>query len=113
MSENNNDDEKEWIKMQIEEDIANLNPDEKKFYLSHVSEKTVGWNHKTFLNFKKKQENFDTFIQTPLCVQEGVLKCKKCQSRRVFSVSRQVRSGDESTTVFASCSECSFSWQDN
>lgn len=45
-------------------------------------------------------------------VVEGGLECRRCKSRKILSRSMQIRGGDEGTTVFASCSECKYSWRE-
>lgn len=53
-----------------------------------------------------EQQNF---LENPFEVDEGVIECK-CGSRRTISFSKQTRCGDEGTTVFAKCVDCSKSW---
>ena len=38
--------------------------------------------------------------------------CFKCGSNNVFSVSKQVRSADEGTSVFNECRDCHNKWKD-
>lgn len=52
---------------------------------------------------------FDEFRQKDLEVADGIFQCK-CGSKKVMSFSKQTRSGDESTTVFASCTVCKNKW---
>ena len=56
-------------------------------------------------------EEYDSFLIKPFEVDEGVLECNKCGSNKTFSYSKQTRSGDEATTVFATCSNCGTSWK--
>jgi DNA-directed RNA polymerase subunit M/transcription elongation factor TFIIS len=48
-----------------------------------------------------------------IVVDEGVLQCKKCKSRRVLTITQQTRSADEGSTAFAFCSECSHTWKES
>lgn len=68
------------------------------------------WEMETFSSFAKKEEEFGNFIITPCEIMEGILKCDKCKCKKIFSFSKQTRSGDESTTVFAKCSNCQHQW---
>jgi len=68
------------------------------------------WQLPVFEKEKEMEKEFDTYQVTPYEVEDGVLQCKKCGSFRVFSASKQVRSGDESTSVFAKCVKCNCSW---
>ena len=38
-------------------------------------------------------------------IEEGVMECTKCGSKKTYSYTKQTRGGDEATTVFAICSE--------
>lgn len=68
------------------------------------------WKLPIFKDYLAIEKEFDTYQITPYEVEDGVLQCKKCKSTRVFSTSKQVRSGDESTSVFAKCAKCNCSW---
>ena len=68
------------------------------------------WGHPSFDNEKKKIEEENDFMVCPYEISEGVLKCSKCGCRKIFSFSKQTRSMDEPTTVFALCSECGNKW---
>ena len=67
------------------------------------------WKDTSFETMLKTEKEEDDFLETPLEVAEGAIKCK-CGSERVFSFSKQTRGGDESTTVFALCSSCKSKW---
>ena len=60
---------------------------------------------------KYRMKEFESFILKPFEVDEGVLTCNKCGSNRTFSYTKQTRSGDEATTVFAVCSKCNARWK--
>lgn len=64
-----------------------------------------------FDNIRYKIEEYDSFILKPFEVEEGVLTCNKCGSNKTFSYTKQTRGGDESTTVFAICSNCDARWK--
>jgi len=68
------------------------------------------YGHHRFEGIKKKIKEYDSFIIKPFEVDEGVLTCNKCNSNRTYSYTKQTRSGDESTTVFAVCSNCNARW---
>lgn len=69
----------------------------------------MGWNCSIYEDIREKIEEQDNFLIKPFEVEEGVLECR-CGSKKVFSYSKQVRSCDEGTTVFASCTECKATW---
>lgn len=71
--------------------------------------KQLIWKDSLFENMLRIEQEEDDFLETPLEIAEGAIKCK-CGSERVFSFSKQTRSGDESTTVFALCSSCKSKW---
>ena len=62
-----------------------------------------------FLDVKNALEEQHSFIENPFEVDEGVLECK-CGSRKTISFAKQIRSGDEGTTVFAKCVACGRGW---
>tara|TARA_Y100001972_G_C7621877_1_gene311907 strand:+ start:697 stop:1107 length:411 start_codon:yes stop_codon:yes gene_type:complete len=68
------------------------------------------YNHNRFDNIKKTIKEYDSFILKPFEVDEGVLTCNKCNSNKTYSYTKQTRSGDEATTVFAICSNCNARW---
>ena len=69
------------------------------------------FNNSTFDEIRSLQEEQDNFIIKPFEIEEGVLQCNKCGSKKTFSYSKQTRGGDEGTTVFAVCSECKAKWK--
>lgn len=78
--------------------------------LESIKEGKYGWSHPDFLETKFKQNEQDEFIMNPFEVEEGVLVCPKCKNSRTFSYTKQVRSCDEGTSVFASCMTCKHKW---
>ena len=92
--------ELEWIKIQIEN-----NP--------NVDPKNTGWNHPHFTELKEKEMEFELYIQTPPEVAEGVLLCKKCESKKVLSFQTQTRSADEPMTTVAKCLTWRSEWTEN
>lgn len=72
-----------------------------------LAHRQILWEHP---NLKQVRQHFyeqDNFIENPPMIDEGVIECIRCRSKRTFSFSKQTRRGDESTTVFVRCSECS------
>ena len=68
-------------------------------------------NRKEYVEFRAKIEEHDGFLVKPFEVEEGVLECGKCGSNKTISYTKQTRSGDESTSVFALCYECNNKWK--
>lgn len=104
--------EAEWIQLQVQDDLKYVH-DLNKYLTEVILSKKYGWNHKDFHQFKVKQEAFNSFLSTPVYVEEGVLQCTKCKSKRIYTSSKQTRAGDEATSVFAKCTECFVQWQAN
>ena len=44
--------------------------------------------------------------------ENSLYTCFKCGSNNIFSVTKQVRSTDEGTSVFNECHECYNKWRD-
>lgn len=61
--------------------------------------------------FRDKIQEHDGFLIKPFEVDEGVLECGKCGSTKTISYTKQTRSGDEATSVFALCYECNNKWK--
>lgn len=68
------------------------------------------WNKCVFKDQIAKEEEENNFMVSPYEISEGVLECRKCGCRQIFSFSKQTRSADEPTTVFALCSKCGNKW---
>lgn len=62
-----------------------------------------------FKKYQKDETDFINFMECP-AVEEGMFQCGKCKSKKVYTMSKQTRAGDEATTVFAKCIDCKKSW---
>lgn len=71
--------------------------------------KDCGFDSDCFEKYKNDENAYLNFLECPE-VEEGMFECRKCKSKKIFTTSKQTRSGDESTTVFARCSNCKFGW---
>lgn len=76
-----------------------------------LQDEEIGYNSQHFDNIRFLQEEQDNFIIKPFEIEEGVLECGKCGSKKTFSYSKQTRGGDEGTTVFAECANCGNRWK--
>lgn len=76
-----------------------------------LQEEQIGYNSEYFDEIRSLQEEQDNFIIKPFEIEEGVLQCNKCNSKKTFSYSKQTRGGDEGTTVFAVCANCNARWK--
>ena len=81
--------------------------------LSEIKEGNINWEHSECQEYIKEQEEEDDFLENPFEIEEGVLECGKCHSKRVYSYSKQDRAGDEATSVFAYCINCKSKWRAN
>ncbi len=86
-----------------------------KTILADIKKKKIGWEHSSFDDFRFERKERQDFIESPFTVEEGILECGKCGSKKVFSYSKQVKSSDENTSVFAICanSKCGHKWQES
>ena len=78
--------------------------------LSCIKEEKVGWEHACFETVCNRINEQNEFIVNPFNVEEGVLKCHKCGSKRVFSYNKMTKSSDEMTSTFAQCIACKAKW---
>ena len=79
--------------------------------VEQLQKKDVGWNHPNFTAIREEFAEQDDFLENPPEVEEGVMECKRCHSKRTFSFSKQTRRSDESATVFIRCSNCSYMYR--
>ena len=79
--------------------------------LKNIKSNHYIWNNPFFDNIRNSLIEQDNFIISPFEIDEGVLQCDKCGSKKTFSYSKQTRSGDESTTVFAVYANCKATWK--
>ena len=77
--------------------------------LSDVKQKKYGWSHKSLNIYRDIEHEQDAFIIQPFEIVEGIVECK-CGSKRVYSYSKQTRSGDESISTFNECLICKSKW---
>ena len=70
----------------------------------------ITWNHPTYNDLWKEEQEEDSFIVNGFEVEEGILECNKCGSKKVLSYSKQVRRADEGVTVYSKCINCKTQW---
>lgn len=80
-----------------------------KEIVSDIKQNKYGWNHKSLETYRNREYEQDCFIVQPFEIIEGIVDCK-CGSKRVYSYSKQTRSGDESITTFNECLICKNKW---
>lgn len=100
-----------WVWAQVQHDINQGVPEET--ILSNIANDCYGFNYVDFTLLKKKQEEQDLYISTPIEVEEGVVQCLKCGSKKVYSVSIQTRAADEPMSTRAYCTGCKAAWTQN
>lgn len=83
-----------------------------KIIAQNIKDNKLNFDHHSFDDIRSKQKEQDDYLVCPFDVQEGVMQCNKCDSKKVISYSKQTRGGDESTTVFCTCvnPKCGFKW---
>jgi DNA-directed RNA polymerase subunit M/transcription elongation factor TFIIS len=81
--------------------------------IENVHNNKYGWNNVVYDSFREKIEEEDQFITHPFEIEEGVIECFKCNSKRTVSYQRQTRSADEGATTFAQCVDCKTRWRHN
>ncbi len=59
---------------------------------------------------KEKLSEHDEFLTNPLEIEEGVSQCPKCKCKKILTTAKQTRGGDEGTSTFYLCSNCSYKW---
>ena len=82
-----------------------------KDIIHRVKNKIYGINSDDFKDIQDKIKEEESFIITPFEIEEDVLEWGKWGRKKTYSYTKQTRSGDESTTVFAVCCKCNNSWK--
>ena len=80
--------------------------------IQNINNDLLEWNHPDFKEWANQISEQNDFIQNPFEVEEGVFQCKACGSRRVYSYTKQDRSCDEGTSVYAQCVACKAKWRE-
>lgn len=80
--------------------------------LKNLKEHKILWKHSSLNKYILEEEEQDEFIINPFQVEEGIVECR-CGSKRVYSYSKQTRSGDEGITSFHQCLKCKAKWSLN
>lgn len=69
----------------------------------------TGFNSECFEKYKKEEDIYLKFLDCDT-MEDSILQCKNCFSRKIYTVSKQVRRADEPETVFAKCLKCNKNW---
>lgn len=104
-------DEQEYIALVYETIGALIHGTTLKELCKRLHHKRFGWSHPSYDELRTRLEEEDTFTTTPVEVEEGILECGKCGSKKTFSFQKQTRSIDEGATTFAQCAVCKNSWR--
>jgi DNA-directed RNA polymerase subunit M/transcription elongation factor TFIIS len=78
--------------------------------MNELKNDRVEWDDIMYDEHKLRQNEEDDFIENPFQVEEGVLECYKCGSKRTISYTKQTRSADEPASVIATCINCKNKW---
>lgn len=78
----------------------------KDMILRQLYDRQIRWDHPSVRPLFGGFEEMDAFLTNPPEVEEGVIECRRCKSRRTLSYSKQTRRADESATVFVKCIVC-------
>ena len=90
-----------------------MNTQKEEEQWSQLTKDNKGWGDPIFSSFRKKEKEYDLYIQSPIEVEERVLVCPKCKSKKVISFQTQTKSSDEPMTTIAKCVCCGLEWIDN
>ena len=101
----------EWILSQMNDDLKTMSLD--CFVTDLLNKNLIAWNHPSFTKYRNREKEQDDFVLNPFEVEEGVVTCYKCGSRRVFSTTIQTRAADEPMTTVAHCMQCKTKWSQN
>jgi len=102
----------ETYKQSIIDTIIKINNGMKlRDILSLIKNGRLSWDSPEFDDCKFTLDEYDEFLENPFEIEDGVLECNKCGSKRTFSYTKQTRAGDEATSVFSQCAKCGAKWK--
>ena len=71
------------------------------------------FQHPVFDSAREKVKYVIKQLEKPQETFEGSLyTCFKCGSNKIFSITKQIRSADQGTSVFNECRDCYNKWRD-
>jgi transcription elongation factor S-II len=76
-------------------------------FMTHQQYQPERWQKLIQQKLKRDESKFMTNIQA----STDVYQCKRCKSRKCVYSEQQVRSADESMTVFVTCLDCGKQWK--
>ena len=75
-----------------------------------IQNNQLGFNSNSYNQQRNNIEEHDHFIINPFTIEEGVVECGKCGCKKTYSYAKQIRGGDEGTSIFSICSKCQHQW---
>lgn len=82
-------------------------------YNADIKQALTGFRLNAYFEHASAESETDQYLVEDICVDEGVLSCPRCKSAKTFSYTKQVRSCDEGTSVFARCYNCAHKWRES
>lgn len=77
-----------------------------KSVLDSIKANKISWDSPVYDLERSVQKEEEDFITNPFSVEEGVVECKSCGSKKTYSYTKQIRRADEGTSVFYICITC-------
>jgi DNA-directed RNA polymerase subunit M/transcription elongation factor TFIIS len=99
-----------WVVYQTVGLLLEISFSDWKTLASDLKSGKIGWKNRCYDEIALTIEEFDNYLIKPFEVMEGVKQCVKCNSKKTWSIPKQIRSGDEGTSVISRCSECEYQW---
>lgn len=81
-----------------------------KFKMSLWEDYINYFSHPIYTCLKTAENASDNFLKSKNYVEEGVMQCGKCKSKRIVTTGKQVRAADEPMTTFCFCVNCKSKW---
>jgi DNA-directed RNA polymerase subunit M/transcription elongation factor TFIIS len=80
-------------------------------FLQLLKQKKFLFQHSIFEKYKIKNDEQEAFLENPPMIEDGIIECHKCHSKKTYSYAKQTRASDEGTSVFVTCSQCHFKFR--
>lgn len=77
-------------------------------FKTSMKERHFLFDHPVYNEIKIRIKEQEDFLMNPIEVEDSIIECHRCHSKKTISYAKQTRASDEGTTVFVSCTKCHF-----
>ena len=82
-------------------------------FTGNFKDRNFLFDHSAFDPIRYLLQEENKFIDDPPSINEGLMPCRFCKSKKTISFEKQTRSSDEAATLFINCLECNKNFRIN